>query len=152
MLGLDLAGSLLFDRKVSSTERHRPRDLVADKEMKRSHSLWNEAFVLIGPNLVADPQIFDQEAHEVGLFLDDLRGPFAGTVTGFGFDADQDRSGTRLSFLKRRRVLETVSREDAVVVIGRRCGEWRLLLFGPLWCAIVRTLFIRRAVLKEKSG
>lgn len=49
-----------------------------------------------------------------GLF-DDFGGWFPGAVSGFGFDADQDRVGAGMAFLESGGVFETVSRDNPIV-------------------------------------
>src|SRR5437667_2308168 len=67
-----------------------------------------------------DLEFAHQKRPALGGFLDDLAGRFAGTVTGAGFDPDQDWRRACLRGLECRGVLETMRRHHAVVVIRGR--------------------------------
>jgi hypothetical protein len=77
------------------------------------------------------PEILHEEGELVGRFFDLLGSRFAGTVSGFRLDPDENRSGTGLSGLKCCRELERVSRNDPIVMIRSRYKRCRIFRPGP---------------------
>src|SRR5262249_39590980 len=65
-------------------------------------------------------ELFDQEGPAVRGFFNNFRGRFARAVTGFGFDSNQSRLVATLRCLECRGEFETVRRDYAIIVIGRR--------------------------------
>lgn len=67
------------------------------------------------------PQHLPQEGPFVGGFFDDFGEGSAGTMTGAGFDTDEDGWGTftlGVAFLESSGEFEAVGGDDAVVVVG----------------------------------
>ena len=94
-------------------------------------------------------QSVDQEAPQIGHFLDDLAGGFASSVARLGLDPDKHRRGTRLGGLQGGGEFIAVGRHHPVIVIGggderrrvtgagskivkRGVGQQRLELLGIL--------------------
>jgi hypothetical protein len=66
------------------------------------------------------PDLFDEERPTVGGLFDNFRCRFAGAVTGFCFDSNQNRLVAALRCLECRGEFEAVRRDYAIVVIGGR--------------------------------
>src|SRR4029077_3058329 len=72
------------------------------------------------------PEFFEEEGPAVGGFFDTFGCRFAGAVTSFGFDSNQSRFVAILGCLECSGEFETVRRDYAIVVIGRRDKRRRI--------------------------
>src|ERR1700758_5291315 len=75
-------------------------------------------------------QVADYEGPGIGGFFDLLGDGLARSVTGFGFDADQNWRGPRLISLQRRGKFEAVPRDYTIIVVGSGNERRRILGSG----------------------